>query len=56
MPDLSKTTNPAGWYRRARLEESMGSYKDAAASYGMVQQYSADTDITITVRRALCLS
>ncbi|HJK16608.1 MAG TPA: tetratricopeptide repeat protein, partial [Methanocorpusculum sp.] len=47
--------DPTGWYRRARLEESMGKYKDAAASYGMVQQYSADTDITVTVRRALCL-
>lgn len=42
-----------GWYRRARLEESVGNFKNAAAAYGMVQHYTSGDDITITVRRAL---
>ncbi|MDR3101712.1 MAG: tetratricopeptide repeat protein [Methanocalculaceae archaeon] len=47
--------DPVGWYHRARLLESMEKYKDAADSYSVVQQSVADTDITVTVRRALCL-
>lgn len=42
-----------GWYRRARLEESLGNFKNAAAAYGMIQHYAAGDDITITIRRAL---
>ena len=42
-----------GWYRRARLEESLGNFKNAAAAYGMIQHHTTGDDVTITVRRAL---
>ncbi|PAV09147.1 tetratricopeptide repeat protein [Methanocorpusculum parvum] len=42
-----------GWYRRARLEESLGNFKNASAAYGMIQHYTTGDDVTITVRRAL---
>lgn len=44
-----------GWYRRARLEEAAGRFKDAAASYGMVQHYTPAEEISLSVRRALAL-
>lgn len=44
-----------GWYRRARLEESRGNFKDAAIAYGMVQHFTTADDITVNVRRAMSL-
>ncbi|MDD2471128.1 MAG: tetratricopeptide repeat protein, partial [Methanocorpusculum sp.] len=44
-----------GWYHRARLEESLGNFKNASAAYGIVQQHSTAENVTIIVRRALSL-
>ena len=44
-----------GWYRRARLEESIGKFKEAAASYSMVTKFTAEEEVSLTLRRALCL-
>lgn len=43
------------WYRRARLEEAAGEFKEAAASYAKVQQGMAADDISVSFRRALAL-
>jgi len=43
------------WYRRARLEEAAGEFKEAAASYAKVQQGVAADDISVSFRRALSL-
>ncbi|HJJ52367.1 MAG TPA: tetratricopeptide repeat protein, partial [Methanocorpusculum sp.] len=42
-------------YRRARLEEAAGEFKEAAASYAKVQQGTDGDDISVSARRAFAL-
>ncbi len=42
-------------YRRARLEEAAGNFKEAAASYAKIQQGLVSDDVSIAVRRTFAL-